>query len=134
MPSIEYKGSCVCGQTTYRAYDLNDISYCHCEQCRKMTGHFMAASQVSRDNIKIKGKIKWFYTHEGSRHGFCDICGANMFWQNDNKSTISVTAGSLEDSKDLKTWHHIFIEEKGCYYTINPNDPQSRGYGDSKID
>ena len=67
MSSVEYKGSCVCGQTSYVAYDLNDISYCHCEQCRKMTGHFMAASQVSRDNIKIKGKIKWFYTHKGSR-------------------------------------------------------------------
>ena len=114
MSSVEYKGSCVCGQTSYVAYDLNDISYCHCEQCRKMTGHFMAASQVSRDNIKIKGKIKWFYTHKGSRHGFCDNCGANMFWQNDDKPTISVTAGSLEDSRDLKTWHHIFIEEKGC--------------------
>jgi len=77
-----------------------------------MTGHFMAASQVSRENIKIKGKIKWFYTHEGSRHGFCDNCGANMFWQNDNKPTISVTAGSIHDSKNLRTWHHIFTEEK----------------------
>jgi hypothetical protein len=112
MPSIEYEGSCVCGQTSYTAFDLNDISYCHCEQCRKMTGHFMAASQVSRENIKIKGKIKWFYTHEGSRHGFCDNCGANMFWQNDNKPTISVTAGSIHDSKNLRTWHHIFTEEK----------------------
>jgi len=101
MPSIEYEGSCVCGQTSYTAFDLNDISYCHCEQCRKMTGHFMAASQVSRENIKIKGKIKWFYTHEGSRHGFCDNCGANMFWQNDSKPTISVTAGSIDDSKEL---------------------------------
>jgi hypothetical protein len=99
-----------------------------------MTGHFMAASQVSRENIKIKGKIKWFYTHEGSRHGFCDNCGANMFWQNDNKPTISVTAGSIHDSKNLRTWHHIFTEEKGCYYNINPKEPQSEGYGNSKID
>ena len=38
-----------------------------------------------------------------------------MFWQNDDKPTISVTAGSIEDSRDLKTWHHIFIEEKGCF-------------------
>ncbi len=105
MPSEEYKGSCVCGQTTYIAFDLNDISYCHCEQCRKMTGHFMAASQVSRENIKIKGKIKWFYTHEGSRHGFCDNCGANMFWQNDNKPTISVTPPQKIKTPTLK----IFI-------------------------
>ena len=57
-----------------------------------------------------------------------------MFWQNDNKPTISVTAGSIHDSKDLRTWHHIFTEEKGCYYNINPKEPQSGGYGNSKID
>jgi hypothetical protein len=57
-----------------------------------------------------------------------------MFWQNDDKSTISVTAGSLEDSKGLKTWHHIFVEEKGCYYNINSNSPQFKGYGESNID
>jgi hypothetical protein len=56
-----------------------------------------------------------------------------MFWQNDNKPTISVTAGSLEDAKDLGIWHHIFTEEKGCYYEISPNEPQSEGYGDSNI-
>jgi len=134
MNSVEYKGSCVCGQTTYEAFDLEDVSYCHCEQCRKMTGHYMAACQVKRDKIKIKGEIKWFYTHKGSRHGFCDNCGAHMFWQNDTKPTISVTAGSLEDAKNLGVWHHIFTEEKGCYYEINPNEPQSEGYGDSKID
>ena len=55
------------------------------------------------------------------------------FWQNDNQSTISVTAGSLEDAKDLAVRHHIFTEEKGCYYTISPNEPQSEGYGDSRI-
>ncbi|SVB86884.1 uncharacterized protein METZ01_LOCUS239738, partial [marine metagenome] len=42
MTSIKYNGSCVCGQTTYEAFDLGDVSYCHCEQCRKMTGHYMA--------------------------------------------------------------------------------------------
>ena len=93
----------------------------------------MAACQAKRDKIKINGKIKWFYTHAGSRHGFCDNCGAHMFWQNDKKSTISVTAGSLEDAKDLAVRHHIFTEEKGCYYTISPNEPQSEGYGDSRI-
>jgi len=57
-----------------------------------------------------------------------------MFWQNDTKPTISVTAGSLEDAKNLGVWHHIFTEEKGCYYEINPNELQSEGYGDNKID
>jgi hypothetical protein len=99
----------------------------------KMTGHYMAACQAKRDKIKIIGKIKWFYTHEDSRHGFCDNCGAHMFWQNDSMPTISVTAGSLQDTKNLTVKHNIFTEEKGCYYTISPNEPQSEGYGDSRV-
>jgi hypothetical protein len=54
-----------------------------------------------------------------------------MFWQNDTKPTISVTAGSLDDAKDLGVRHHIFTEEKGCYYEINVNESQFEGYGDS---
>ncbi len=136
MSSIRYIGSCVCGQTTYEAFDLADVSYCHCQQCRKMSGHFMAACQADRNKITISGKVKWHYTHEseGSRHGFCNNCGAHMFWQNDNRNTISVTAGTLEDSKELQTWHHIFTEEKGCYYEIDTNEPQSEGYGDSNVE
>ena len=129
MVGIEYKGSCVCGQTTYEAFDLTEVSFCHCQQCRKMTGHYMAACQATRDKITIVGKVKWHYTHEGSRHGFCNNCGAHMFWQNDTRPTISVTAGSLDDAKDLTVRHHIFIEEKGCYYEINDNEPKFESYG-----
>jgi hypothetical protein len=56
-----------------------------------------------------------------------------MFWQNDTMPTISVTAGSLQDTKNLTVKHNIFTEEKGCYYTISPNEPQSEGYGDSRV-
>ena len=99
MTSIEYNGSCVCGQTTYEAFDLGDVSYCHCEQCRKMTGHYMAACQVKRDKIKIKGKIKWFYTHEGSRHGFCDNCGGKLEQRpDDNSETIQERLKVYEQS------------------------------------
>ena len=128
MTRIKYTGSCVCGKTVYEAYDLKDVSYCHCKQCRNMTGHYMAACQAERGNIKIKGLVKWFYTHENSRHGFCNNCGSQMFWQNDNRPTISVTAGSLDDSKGLKIIHHIFIEEKGSYYEISQNEKQYVGY------
>jgi hypothetical protein len=56
-----------------------------------------------------------------------------MFWQNDNRPTITVTAGSLDDSKKLKVRHNIFIDEKGSYYEINPNEIQHIGYGNNQI-
>ena len=42
--------------------------------------------------------------------------------------------GVLKMLRIWVVWHHIFTEEKGCYYEINPKDPQFQGYGDSGLD
>ena len=63
-------GSCACGAISYRAETVAPIWYCHCRQCRNITGHYMAASQVALDQIEISGEPKWYYVNERSRHGF----------------------------------------------------------------
>ncbi len=40
------KGSCHCGAVEYQATGaLRSVVGCHCTQCRKFTGHFVAATQ-----------------------------------------------------------------------------------------
>lgn len=115
-------GSCCCGAVSYRAEaeSVKPIWYCHCRQCRHMTGHFMAASQVPLDKIQITGKPKWYYVSDNSRHGFCPDCGSQVFWRNDTNDYMSITGGSM-DNCDLPNKGHIFTAEKGDYYDI-PND------------
>lgn len=117
-------GACVCGKITYTAQNVEPIWYCHCEQCRRMTGHYMAASQVKIDDIEISGEPKWYYVNERSRHGFCPDCGAQMFWRNDSNPYLSITGGSMNDSSELANKGHIFTSEKGQYYDLPDNEIQ----------
>ena len=121
----ERTGSCVCGNITYSATHVKPIWYCHCEQCRRMTGHFMAASQVNLDDIKINGEPKWFYVNQRSRHGFCPDCGSQLFWRNEENSYMSITGGSMDDTQGLSNKGHIFVAEKGAYYQLPEDEQQS---------
>mgnify|MGYP000058110555 FL=1 len=113
-----FSGGCVCGGVRYTANKLRPLWYCHCEQCRRMTGNFMAASQVDIADISVVGSPKWFYVSEKSRYGFCSECGSQLFWRNDDNDYLSVTGGSLDASKGLKVGGHIFTCEKAEYVKI----------------
>ncbi len=114
-------GSCCCGQISYTAKSVAPLWYCHCQQCRKMTGHYMAAARVNLNDIEINGEAKWFYVSDDSRHGFCPDCGSKIFWRNDKNDFLSITGGSINDTSSLRVSGHVFVGEKGDYYEI-PGD------------
>ncbi len=114
-----YTGRCNCGDVTYTAVKLRDIWYCHCEQCRRATGHYMAAAQCALTDIQIEGEPQWYYVSENARHGFCSRCGSQLFWRNDQHDYLSVTGGSLDNSGGVNVAGHIFTGEKGDYYVID---------------
>ncbi|NND83232.1 MAG: GFA family protein [Gammaproteobacteria bacterium] len=118
-------GACACGAITYKAEQVAPVWYCHCQQCRRMTGHFMAASQVALDKIEITGEPKWYYVNQRSRYGFCPDCGSQMFWRNDENNYMSLTAGCMDNTAGLSDRGHIFVSEKGDYYDIPADQMQS---------
>lgn len=124
-------GSCVCGAVSYQAESVKPIWYCHCQQCRNMTGHFMAASQVALDQLNISGQPKWYYVNEQSRYGFCPDCGSQLFWRNDSNDYMSITGGSM-DTCDQPNKGHIFTREKGAYYNIPTNDVQYKTWDNTQ--
>jgi len=117
-----HTGRCNCGKINYIARNLKDIWYCHCEQCRRTTGHHMAAAQVQLCDIQIKGEPKWYYVSEDSRYGFCPDCGSQIFWRNDTLDRMSVTGGSLDDASGIGLKGHIFTGEKAPYYELDDNE------------
>jgi hypothetical protein len=48
-----HTGRCLCEAVTYRAEGLADIWYCHCTQCRALSGRYLAAC---RNSIAIPKK------------------------------------------------------------------------------
>jgi len=119
-----HTGKCHCGAVTFRATGLADVWYCHCRQCRSLTGHYMAACRTSRDALTLSGDVAWTQVSEHSSHGFCPQCHSPLFWSNDTRPTISVVLGSLDDDSGLAAAGHIFVSEKGHYYEITDGLPQ----------
>jgi hypothetical protein len=117
----------MCGAVRYRVTGaLRDVVGCHCSQCRRMTGHFMAASAARHSDFALltDATLRWFEISAEARRGFCGQCGSTLFWAGHGLEHISITAGSLDDASGLKFACHIFVKDKGAYYQIEPGVPQ----------
>ena len=124
MTDARFSGSCLCGACAYEVHGpLRDVVTCHCTQCRKQTGHYMAATNARMQDFRLISSqpLRWYRASATAQRGFCSDCGSVLFWQADGSDSISITAGSLNGRTGLKTERHIFCADKGDYYTI-PNE------------
>jgi len=131
-----HTGGCLCGAIRYRADGpLRPVVLCHCTQCRRMTGHFMAATAAKRAGFSIEAPdaVAWYEASDTARRGFCPRCGSTLFWDAAGKDYISIAAGTLDDSTGLASACHIFVADKGGYYAIADGLPQIEGH-DFKVD
>jgi hypothetical protein len=125
--SENHSGSCLCGAVRFRTKGaLRGVVYCHCSQCRKQSGHFYAATNVADDNIVIDGldNVTWYAASDFARRGFCKSCGSVLFWKPRDKDYVSVMAGSFDTPTGLHGECHIFVGDKGDYYSIDDELPQ----------
>ncbi len=126
----EHRGQCLCGAVIYRVDGpLRPVVACHCGQCRRTSGHFVAATSAYRTDLSIEGetRITWYESSPGVRRGFCGTCGSPLFWDDRRRNTISIFAGSLDKPTGLRLVEHIFIADKADYYEITdglPTRPQ----------
>ena len=125
------KGSCLCGAVRYEVDGpLRDVSACHCTQCRKQSGHHVAATSAAKADLTVEGqdRITWFSSSPGYRRGFCGTCGSHLFWDCEESDKTSIFAGSLDDATGLKVFEHIFVADKGDYYEIADDVPKFDTY------
>lgn len=120
-------GGCLCGAVRYRVDGpLRPVIACHCRQCRKTSGHHVAATSAAREAVAVTGEVRWFRASDTARRGFCPVCGSHLFWDGPG-SHLSIHAGSLDGPTGLTLAGHIFCADKGDYYEIADDLPQSDG-------
>lgn len=124
-----HTGGCLCGAVRYTVVGpMRPVIYCHCGQCRRWTGHFLAASAARRSQVTIEdpdGALKWYVSSPGYQRGFCSRCGTPLFWGRDGGGFYSIPAGSLDDDADLEAVMHVHTGSKGRYYDIHDKLPQN---------
>ena len=120
-------GGCLCGAVRYEVRGaLRPVVICHCGQCRRMTGHVMAATAARRADFRLlsDGELKWYAASAQARRGFCGRCGSTLFWEGVGRDYVSIAAGTLDDTRGLAIACHIFVADKGHYYDITDAAPQ----------
>jgi hypothetical protein len=131
MTETVHRGSCLCGGVVYEVTGpLRDVVGCHCTQCRKQTGHFMAATAAKHTDFRIvrQDTLRWYTSSDTAERAFCSKCGSTLFWQGKGRDYIAIAAGTLDGPTGVRTMGHIFCDDKGDYYEITDGDWQRSGH------
>jgi hypothetical protein len=129
-------GGCLCGGVQYEVRGpLRDIIACHCVQCRRTSGHFVAATACRRKYFHLvkSETLRWYVAVPGFRRGFCSECGASLFFEEEGQDRVSLAAGSLDKPHALKIAAHIFAREAGDYYRLDTSAAVISEGGDHQV-
>ncbi|AEI95556.1 GFA family protein [Roseobacter litoralis] len=119
------RGSCLCGAVTFTTtVTPQEPVMCHCSQCRKQSGGIWSTAYVDFSDLSFSGDVSWYAASSAGKRGFCPICGSFLFWKPNDESTINIALGALDGDTGLKLEKHIYVANKGDYYSINDGLPQ----------
>lgn len=120
-------GRCLCGGISYEVRgELRDVINCHCERCRRFTGHHMAATSAATRDLVIEDPedlLVWFHPVPEAAYGFCSRCGSSLFWQSHDPSRRSICAGTLEPPTGLRTAAAWWTSQAADYH-LRPDLPE----------
>jgi hypothetical protein len=117
----------MCGAVRYEIRGpIRDVIACHCEQCRRVSGHYVAATAANPKDLVITkdDRLAWYEGTKYIRRGFCQNCGSTLFFDHGDDYPTGVAAGSLDSSENVKLAAHIWTEEAGHYYDIADEAPR----------
>lgn len=120
-------GSCLCGGVAYKVRAFNgSVAACHCTQCRKTSGHYVAATRARKADLEMLSDetLTWYRSSDAAERGFCGRCGGNVFWREVGGDNISIMAGLLDAPTGLTLDRHIFVPDAGDYYALSDGLPQ----------
>ena len=130
----EITGGCCCGDVSFKVKDdFKKFFFCHCEQCRKLTGSAHAANLFTAPtNIEwIKGEDKTKrYNHPTRSFSkvFCTECGSGLPYLSQNGSFLIVPAGSINEEPSKSLDAQIFCSEQTEWHKVGVNTHKVAGF------
>ena len=131
MKKLSLKASCLCSGIKLKTQGYHrNVQNCHCIQCMKTHGHYAAYTNIEERNVKFlkKRNLKWFKSSKRAKRGFCNKCGASLFFKVIGAKNISIAAGMFSSPIKLKTTMNIFVKGKSDYYKLDSRVPKFNRY------
>lgn len=124
-----YSGSCLCGKVSYTySGELNEVSMCHCSQCRKAQGSaFVAVCPVESDKLVFSGEnnIQKFQSTAGKYRAFCGECGSPLYSAREDLPEVKrLRIGTLDQQIKPDNRYHKFVSYKADWFDITDGLPK----------
>ncbi len=125
----DHRGSCLCGAVDYVVLgELRPVIACHCRQCRKTSGHHVAATSALRDDVAITGDVTWFASSDTARRGFCGTCGSPLSYESPvHPDDVDLYAASLEPDVIVEPEFHVYSDEQLPWFEVHDELPRYGG-------
>lgn len=126
MAPVLVQGRCACGAVAFEVANARDtITFCHCTQCRRTSGHYWASTRAELSDVTFSREdgLTWFASSDTARRGFCKFCGSSLFYQPVGANHLGIAAGCLDLPTQMTPAKHIFTADAGDYYTIPDDAP-----------
>ena len=123
------KGKCLCEGVQFSVIgSFGEVRYCHCSQCRRVTGSaFSANAKISIESWRInsgEALIREYENKPGIYRAFCSICGTPVYSKlQSDPQNIRVRLGSFETVKEVDITGHVWVSSKAPWYSIEGNLP-----------
>ncbi len=112
---LPLSGGCQCGAVRYRITGWPLTLYCcHCSECqRQASSAFGMSMRVARQNVEIDWQAMARRVREAGQrnevHGhFCPDCGVRILHDRPGSATVTIKAGTLDDTSWLNPVAHIW--------------------------
>lgn len=120
------QGRCLCGSIRYRCGgDHASLTICHCGMCRRWHGSLGAYVNGKPADYRLEGAehLRWYASSADAERGFCAKCGSKLFWRDKAGMAMDVAAGTVDMPIGLATTAHIWVRDKGDYYSMPDDAP-----------
>ncbi len=100
MTDRAVEGGCLCGAVRYRLARLgDDVAHCHCRVCRRASGAaFVTWATVARDDLEVRGRVRWFRSSRLALRGSCPVCGSQLFFAQEVDESAAAAELPLADA------------------------------------
>jgi len=127
----ELVGSCLCGGVRFEvAEPFLMLSYCHCTNCKKLSGGGGTANGRARTAairvLEGEGLLRTYQPSEGTAKTFCSACGSNLFgggWPESEQASVRLSA--IDSPLDQKPELHNYVRSLASWEVL-PDDGLER--------
>ncbi|NOH31482.1 GFA family protein [Vibrio mediterranei] len=127
-------GGCLCGSVRFEVQDsFENFYFCHCEQCRRVTGSSHASNAITHKNniVWTKGEkltVRFDHPSGAFTKVFCSRCGSGLPHDSQNGKDLVVPVGCLDTALSLSPNAQIFCSEKTEWFRKGVVAPEYLGF------